>query len=96
MHFTTTRVLHGFRYIGVADAARMIRSIPNTCHTRPYIECIVTYNEAVDVCSKFADALRDPRLRDVDTFMAVYEQFDDDVEADADPYTVQWHDEDTE
>jgi hypothetical protein len=73
MHgFMSARVLHGYRYIGVTDAARLIRSIPKTCHTRPYIECIVTYNEAVDVCSKFANALRDPSLRDLDTFMAIY------------------------
>jgi hypothetical protein len=110
MHgFMSARVLHGYRYIGVTDAARLIRSIPKTCHTRPYIECIVTYNEAVDVCSKFADALRDPSLRDLDTFMATYDRqavTDDAYDADnaddaydaydaddEEPFTVQTHSE---
>ena len=92
MHgFMNARVLHGYRYVGVKDVAHMIRSIPKTCHTRPYIECIVTYNEAVDMCSKFAEALRDPSLRDVDAFMAVYERVADDT--DAEPFTVQTHSE---
>lgn len=99
MHrFMTARVLHGYRYVDASHVARIIRSIPKTCHARPYIDCVVTYNEAAELCSKFADALQDPSIRDVDAFLATYDRVSDgaDHADDAEPFTVQTHSEGTD
>ena len=40
------------------------------------------YNEAVYLCAQFADASRDPALRDIDVFMDAFRTFE---ENDAEP-----------
>jgi hypothetical protein len=49
------RVLYKHTYISANHVATMIRKIPHVCSTKPYIECVVAYNEASHLCAKFAD-----------------------------------------
>lgn len=62
------KILHGYRYVTARHVAQMIKTIPKVCSTRPYIDCVVTYNEIEGLCKKFADALHDDTLRDPETF----------------------------
>jgi len=66
----TTKVLHGWRYIGAPHVARMIRSVPHICNTQNYLECVVHYHDVLDVCQKFADAVGDHELRDPEIFLS--------------------------
>ena len=80
--FTTTRILHGYRFVGAPHIAALIRTLPKTCHTQSYLDCVTMYNEAVYLCAQFADASRDPALRDIDVFMDAFRTFE---ENDAEP-----------
>ena len=55
MSLMTVRVLYKYRYVGVHHVATMIRAVPRVCSAKPYIDCIIAYNEAADLCAKFAD-----------------------------------------
>lgn len=63
------KILHGYRYITPQHAIRLIRAVPRICSTRSYLDCVTTWHEATVVCSKFADALQAPHLRDPDLFL---------------------------
>lgn len=77
MSIMTVRVLHGYRYVDARHVATMIRAIPRICVAKPYLECIIVYNEAAGLCAKFADILNEDELKDPDVFLARVEEQDD-------------------
>ena len=76
MSLMTVRVLYKYRYVGVHHVATMIRAVPRVCSAKPYIDCIIAYNEAADLCAKFADICNDGELKDPDVFLARVEELD--------------------
>lgn len=76
MSLMTVRVLYKFRYVGVHHVATMIRAVPRVCVAKPYIDCILAYNEVADLCAKFADICNDEELKDPDVFLMRVEELD--------------------
>ena len=77
MTIMTVRVLHQYRYVDAHHVATMIRAIPRVCVAKPYIDCILAYNEAAGLCAKFADAMDESELRDPDVFLKRVEELYD-------------------
>ncbi len=77
MMITTVRVLHKHQYIDAHYVATKIRAIPRVCVARPYIDCVLAYNEATGMCAKFADAMNDAELRDPAVFLERVEELYD-------------------
>lgn len=69
MALRSVRVLHRHAYVDIHHVAKMIRAIPRVCATESYLECVVVYNEAAGLCSKFAESVREPELRDPFIFL---------------------------
>ena len=69
----TTRVVHGSGYVNAHDVGRRIKELPEICLLQPYLECVVNYYEITTLCKKFAVALDDETLQDVDVFLASVE-----------------------
>lgn len=71
------RILHGYKYVCPVAVASMIRELPKVCVARPYLDCIVHYNETLHLCNKFAEALNDDSLREPGVFLARVEDESD-------------------
>ena len=71
----TTKILHGYRYVGAPQVAQMIKAVPRICNTQTYLECIIHYNDVLNICQKFADAVGDHELRDPEIFLSKLDDY---------------------
>lgn len=74
----SVRILYNARYVDAQHVATMIRAIPKACvASKPFIECVTTYNEAAGLCAKFAEVMKEDELRDPDVFLKRVEELYD-------------------
>jgi len=69
-------VLHKYNYVDASHVIAKIQDTAETCDVSSYLDCVIEYQEVVELCGAFATVLATPHIRDPDTFVRVFESLD--------------------